>query len=109
MHGLVLGWNVIFLQSIVRILINLIHVTVTFFETTNDVVMCEAEVEPEMTDPAAVVSAVLSEAAHSEQPLIFSAHNIESYLAARQSAKESTEARVCFLVFRFGAGASCDL
>lgn len=38
-----------------------------------------------LENPADAVSAILEEAAHSDQPLIFSAHSIESYLASRNS------------------------
>lgn len=85
---------------------SLMFFAVTLAGTTSEAVMCEAEMVPELADPAAAVSAVLSDAVLSEQPLIFSAHNIESYLAARQSAKEGAEARVCFVGCKVDRGMS---
>ena len=50
-----------------------------------------------------VVTEMIAEATHTHRPLIFSAHNIESYLAARQhadapSSSSSRKVRVCACV-----------
>lgn len=55
-------------------------------------------------DASDAVNALLSEVSHSEQPLIFSAHNIESYLASRKS--EPSEVVCCVFYYSFGVSVS---
>jgi hypothetical protein len=52
------------------------------------VAACEPLGITQLENPADAVSAILEEATHSDQPLIFSAHSIETYLASRNSQGE---------------------